>query len=223
MKTKILLFFSAIVITSAANAQILKVGVNVANVSTTNDGDIDEANSLTSFQVGLLLNLKFIPFLNFQPGIIFTGKGSKTEGQTSPTTYYKATSNPYYVEIPANFIFKTPGPIKLFVGAGPYVAMGIAGRNKTEGKIAGINFTSDKDIEFSDDDPSTLNYEEGSGYGIMRKFDYGVNGIAGLETKKVILSAGYGYGLAKLQSGTNSQADDRNKHRVITFAVGIKL
>ena len=170
------------------------------------------------------MNLKFFPFTTFQPGIIFSGNGTKTQaGQTSDPTYFRATSNPYYVEIPANFIFKTPGPIKIFFGGGPYIAMGVAGRNKTEGKILGVPFSSDKDIQWSDDDPTTLNYEEGSGFGIMKKYDYGVNGIAGIETKKVILSAGYGYGLVKLQSGSGDSEDDRNRHWVITFAVGIKL
>lgn len=224
MKTKLFALLSLFIIGSSVQSQILKVGVNSANVSITNDGDIDEAHSLTSFQVGFLTNLKFLPFISFQPGILFTGKGSKTQsGEPTDPTYYKATSNPYYVEIPANFVFKTPGPIKIFVGAGPYVAMGIAGKNKTEGKLAGVSFASEKDIEWSDDDPSTLNYEEGAGYGIMKKFDYGLNGIAGIETKNIILSAGYGLGLAKLQSGSSSSADDRNKHRVITFAIGIKL
>jgi hypothetical protein len=224
MKTKLLILLVSTALGFNTSAQILKVGVNVANVTTTNDGDIDEANALTSFQVGLLLNLKFLPFTTFQPGIIFTGKGTKTQaGQTSDPTYFRATSNPYYVEIPANFIFKTPGPVKIFFGGGPYIAMGVAGRNKTEGKILGVPFSSDKDIQWSDDDPTTLNYEEGSGFGIMKKYDYGVNGIAGIETKKVILSAGYGYGLVKLQSGSGDSEDDRNRHRVITFAVGIKL
>ena len=224
MKTKILFISAFFLVCMTSNAQILKLGMNVANVSITNDGDVAEANSLTSFQAGFLTNFHFLPFISFQPGILFTGKGSKTQsGQTTDATYYRATSNPYYVEIPANFVFKTPGPIKLFVGAGPYVAMGVAGKNKTEGKLLGVAFNSEKDIEWSNDDPSTLNYEEGSGYGIMKKFDYGLNGLAGIETKNIVLSAGYGLGLAKLQSGSGAGADDRNKHRVITFAIGIKL
>lgn len=224
MKTKILLIACFFMVGFSARSQTLKLGLNLANVTITNDGHIDEANRLTSFQVGLLTNFHFFPFISFQPGIIFTGKGSKTQsGKTTDATYYKATSNPYYVEIPMNFVVKTPGPIKLFAGAGPYVAMGIAGKNKTKGKLLGAPFNSDKDIIFSNDDPSTLNYEEGAGYGIMKKFDYGLNGLAGIETKKMILSAGYGYGLAKLQSGSSSWADDKNKHRVITFAIGLKL
>jgi hypothetical protein len=57
----------------------------------------------------------------------------------------------------------------------------------------------------------------------MKRFDYGLNGLVGIEAKKAVISAGYGLGLAKLQSGNNSQADDRNKHRVFSFTVGVKL
>jgi hypothetical protein len=224
MKTKILVLIPLLILTLSAQAQILKIGVNSANVTITNDGDIDEARSLTTFQAGVLLNVKFLPFISFQPGILFTGKGTKTQsGETTDPNYFRATSNPFYVEVPANFLFKTPGPIKVFFGGGPYIAMGIAGRNKTEGKFLGVAFNSEEDIIWSDDDPSTLGYEEGSGFGIMKKFDYGVNGLAGIETKNIILSLNYGLGLAKLQSGSGSGEDDKNKHRVITFGVGIKL
>jgi len=120
-----------------------------------------------------------------------------------------------------------PGPIggdaKFFAGAGPYLAIGIAGKNKTEGKFLGTSFSSEKDIEWSDDDPTTLDYEEGAGFGIMKRFDYGLNGTAGFETKNIVLSVNYGLGLAKLQSGSNSSEDDKNKHRVLSFTIGFKL
>ena len=226
MKTKfIALAFFLLVVNQVSQAQVLKGGINLANVSITNDGDIDDNKMLASFQVGFTGNLKIAPFLFFQPGILFTGKGSKSEsGKTTDANYYRATSNPYYVEVPANFIFKTPkGPVKFFAGAGPYLAVGVAGKNKVDGKFFGTSFHSEKNIEWSNDDPSTLNYEEGSGYGILKRFDYGLNGIAGIETKKIVVSAGYGFGLAKLQSGTNSSADDKNKHRVFSFTVGLPL
>ncbi len=226
MKTKFIALASfLLVVNQVSQAQVLKGGVNLANVSITNDGDIDDNKMLTSFQVGFTGNLKIAPFLFFQPGILFTGKGSKTQsGETTDATYYRATSKPYYIEVPANFVLKTPtGPIKFFAGAGPYIAVGVSGKNKVDGKLLGTSFSSEKSIEWSNDDPSTLDYEEGSGYGIMKRFDYGLNGIAGIETKNIVLSANYGYGLAKLQSGSNSSADDKNKHRVLSFTVGIKL
>jgi Outer membrane protein beta-barrel domain len=231
MKQKISLFTTAFLFLTIMGAQaqksfiMLRGGLNIANVTTTNDGDIDKANSLASFQVGLIGNLHFVPFLSLQTGLVFTGKGSKTQaGSTSDVNYYRATSNPYYLEVPVNLIFKTPtGPVKFFAGAGPYIAMGIAGKNKVNGKFAGTSFSSEKNIEWSNDDPSTLDYEEGSGYGIAKRFDYGLNGIAGIELLKAVLSVNYGFGLAKLQSGSNSSADDSNKNRVLSFTVGLKL
>ncbi len=222
---KIIAAFAVTIISLSANAQVIRAGVNFANITITNDGSVDDNKMLTSFQVGILGNLKIAPMISLQSGVLFTGKGSKTQsGDPNSSTYYTATSNPFYLEVPANLIFKTPtGPIKFFAGAGPYLAVGIAGKNKVQGKVLGAAFDSENEIEWSNDDPGTLNYEEGAGYGILRRFDYGLNGIAGIETSNIVLSAGYGYGLAKLQSGTNSSADDKNKHRVVSVTLGIKL
>jgi hypothetical protein len=229
MKTGCALFFAAILflISLPARSQqaTLQAGLNFANVTISEDGRIDDARTLTSFRLGVNGSFPVAPFLFFQPGLLITGKGSKTQsGNPSDNTYFKATSNPFYLEVPANFVFRTPtGPIKFFAGAGPYIAMGIAGKNKSEGKYLGIAFHNEKDIEFSNDDPSTLNYEEGAGFGIMKRFDYGLNGLIGIEGKKALVALNYGYGLAKLQSGDNSSADDKNKHRVVSIIVGFKL
>jgi hypothetical protein len=206
-------------------AQILRAGVNFANISINNDGDIDDANTLTSFQVGLIGDWKLLPMLRLQPGVIFTGKGSKTEfGEPTDATYSRATTNPYYIELPLNLVFKTPtGPVKFFVGAGPYLGIGIAGKLENEGKVLGVSYNNERDIEWSDDDPTTLDYEEGAGFGIMKRFDYGANITAGIELTKIVFGINYGHGLAKLQSGANSSDDDDNKHRVLSFTIGIKL
>lgn len=213
-----------------ANAQkgglILKGGLNIANVSVTSNGRVEDARSLTSFHAGAVADLRLAKMFSFQPGILFTGKGSKTQtGQESSANYYKATTNPYYIEVPANFVLKLPLGERsgLFVGAGPYLAVGVGGKNKAEGRYLGMAFNVENDIEFSDDDPTTLNFEEGAGFGVLRRFDYGLNGIAGLEFQKVLFSVNYGHGLAKLQSGSDNSSDDMNKHRVWSFSIGFKL
>lgn len=225
MKTKIIAAVFFLMAGVSVQGQVFRAGVNLANISVTNDGDIDDNKMLTSFQVGVIGNIKLLPVLYFQPGVILTGKGSKTQsGETTDATYFRATSNPYYIEIPANFVFKTPtGLVKFFAGAGPYLAIGIAGKNKVDGKFLGASFSSEEKIEWSDDDPSTLDYEEGAGYGIMKRFDYGLNATAGIEMSRSVLSVQYGHGLAKLQSGSNSSADDKNKHRVFSITLGLKL
>lgn len=229
-KNLVLSFVALSLMVISAQAQkssaILRGGVNLANVSVTDNGGIDDAKMLTSFQVGIIGDLNITSFLALQPGVVFTGKGSKTQrGNESDANFYRATSNPYYVEVPVNLVFKTPtGTSNFFVGAGPYIAMGIAGKNKVKGKIAGVSYSSENNIKWSNDDPTTLNEEEGSGFGILKRFDYGLNGTIGVEASKLVISANYGLGLAKLQSGSGGSGEDNNnKHRVLSFTLGVKL
>lgn len=222
----ILTLFILLTINAQKTSAILRGGINLANVSITESGRIDDAKMLASFQVGIIGDINLAEIISLQPGLLVTGKGTKSQdGDPSDANYFKATTNPIYIELPLNLVFKGPiGPdTKFFAGAGPYIAIGIAGKNKTEGKFLGTSFSSEKDIEWSDDDPTTLDYEEGAGFGVMKRFDYGLNGTAGFETKNIVLSVNYGLGLAKLQSGSNSSEDDKNKHRVLSFTVGLKL
>lgn len=229
MKMRIIIICAAAILcgtfTNAQNARIVG-GLNLANVSITDDGKVDDAKMLTSFHLGIIGDFHLGSIVYLQPGILYTGKGSKTQsGDPSSANYSKATSNPSYIEVPVNLVFKTPSisNTRFFFGAGPYFAVGVSGKIKNEGKILGISYNNEKDIEFSNDDPTTLEYEEGAGFGVIKRFDYGLNGTAGIEGKSLTFSANYGLGLAKLQSGSNSSADNNNKHRVLSFTVGIKL
>lgn len=210
----------------ALQAQQIRAGVNLANISTTASGRADAANQLTSFQIGLVGNLKLgTSLLALQPGLLFTGKGAEVQyRQPGQVGYYKQSINPWYLEVPLNLVLKAPlgAGSKFFFGAGPYGAIGITGKARTEGSaIVAVN--GERNIRFSNDDPTTLNQEEGTGFGILRRFDYGLNGTAGFEGKRALVGVNYGLGLAKLQSGSNSSADDANKHRVLSFFVGLKL
>jgi Outer membrane protein beta-barrel domain len=204
----------------------IKGGFNLANVSITSDGRIDDAKSLPSFNVGIVGDLPLGRFLALQPGLLFTGKGTKSQsGQPTDATYFKATSNPFYIEVPLNLLVKIPLAAKgssFFIGAGPYAAMGVTGKNKSEGKVFGVAFNSSKNIQFSNDDPSTFNEQEGAGFGIMRRFDFGLNGTAGFELNNVLLAVNYGYGLTKINSVAENN-DDKNKHRILSLSLGFKL
>lgn len=222
----VLIFLISISNVSAQSSARLVAGVNLANVSVTPDGRINKANELTSFQVGIIADAHVGSIIYLQPGILFTGKGSKVEsGDPNSSYYYKATANPYYIEVPFNLIFKLPasGGNHIFLGAGPYGAIGISGKNKVDGTFGLVAYHNEKNIEFSNDDPTTMNQEEGAGFGIVKRFDYGLNGTAGIEGRSFTISVNYGLGLAKLQSGSNSSQDNNNKHRVLSIVFGIKL
>lgn len=221
----IALFLSSFISASAQSGQ-LRAGVNLANVSVTDDGHVDDARMLPSFQVGIIGDFPLAgSILSIQPGLLFTGKGSKTEsGSRNSSFYSKATTNPYYIEVPLSLVAKLPlgGGSRFFVGGGAYGAIGVAGKTKIENQTPLTTSNTERSIKFSNDDPTTLDYEEGAGFGIMKRFDYGLNGTAGIEGKAVVLGVNYGLGLAKLQSGTEND-DNNNKHRVLSITLGFKL
>ena len=230
MKIKLLcLAFVAATVSSvsAQNSSVfIKAGYNLANISVSEDGDVDENRGLSSFHVGLQGDISLIKnILSIQPGLLFTGKGSKLQsGEPGQNGYYRSVVNPYYIEVPVNVVLKAPlgGDAKFFVGAGPYGAVGVGGKRKLEYQVIGVEYNRTDKIEFSDDDPTTQG-EEGSGYGILRRFAYGLNCTIGFEGSRAMFSVNYGLGLAKLQSGADNSVDDKNKHRVLSFTIGFRL
>jgi hypothetical protein len=228
LKTATLLVVCAtLALYSQAQKLQIRGGVNLANVSVNKIGRVNEANRLTSFQLGLTTDIPLVKsVLSLQPGVMYTGKGAEVQnGMEGQDGYFRQRFNPRYIEVPLNLKAMLPFAKQsgLFVGAGPYVAVGIGGKVKTEGRLLGANYNLERKITFSSDDPTTLNQEEGTGLGIVRRFDYGVNAMAGFEIRPVVLTASYGVGMAKLQSGTTSNEDNNNKHRVLSFTLGFKL
>ena len=222
----IAVFCTGSLYSSAQSGVRIQTGINLSNVTRSN-GSIDESNMLSSFHAGLIADFKLAPSVYLQPGLVYGGKGSKIQSGTPGTNgYYKQTFNPYYLEMPVNLVVKTPSTVagRFFLGAGPYISIGIRGKTKTEGQtVLGTTYNVSSDLVFSNDDPGTFNEEEGAGFGVIKRFDYGANAVAGFEGKSMVLSVGYGFGLAKIPSGTNQSAGDDNKHRVISVNLGLKL
>jgi hypothetical protein len=231
MKRSQFLFLLAFVLFSQLmNAQTsgrIQAGLNLSNISTTAGGRVNDANALRTLQAGVIGDFQLGGPIFLQPGLLYSGKGSKVQSGTEGANgYFRQTFNPYYLEIPVTLVVKTPalGMGRFFAGAGPYLAVGIRGKNKTEGRtLLGVNYNIERDIQFSNDDPSTLTEEEGAGFGIIKRFDYGMNAVAGFEGSSMVLSAGYGLGLAKIHSGAGSGSDHNNKYRVISLSLGFKF
>jgi hypothetical protein len=205
---------------------IIKGGLNLANISVTSNGRVDQANALKTFVVGIAYDIPVGEYFSVQPGLLYTGKGAKTQYGKEGNTgfYYKATSNPMYIEVPVNFVGKIPltQTSSFYLGAGPYAAMGVTGKNKVDSYTLGVHRYSSSDIVYSNDNPTTAQ-EENYGYGKIKRFDYGLNAVAGLEFTRFTLGANYGYGLVKINSGTDNTANDKGKNRVWSFTLGLKL
>ncbi len=217
----------ALAFISKANAQkvYVQAGGNLANITKNKDGDTDGDKSLYSFNAGVMGTLGISKVVDIESGLLFTGKGQKFKSENANGDFIKSTFAPYYIELPVNVIFKVPmdKDNNFFVGAGPYGAIGVAGKSKFESKIGLLTTKSESNIQFNNDDPTTQQQEDAS-YAKIKRFDYGVNFTTGFALKTIIIKANYGLGLAKINSTeTNNSADQKNKYRTVSLSVGIPL
>ncbi len=220
----------AVALFTGAKAQLyIQGGVNLANITKTTSGQTEKNNMLTTFNAGILDRFGLSKLVDLESGVLFTGRGSKAEtyynsGNTTDN-YVKTKFNPYYIEVPLNLVVRVPvkGIHGLFFHAGPYAAIGVAGKSTTDQKLIGISSHSENDIQFANDNPFTSRQEDASYYKLKR-FDFGLNAGGGFDIGKLLLKVNYGYGLTKINSTeSNNASDDKNKYRTLSFSVGIPI
>ena len=178
--SKITLLAAFFACTSVSFAQIsfgVKAGLNLANVLT-NDDDADP-KMIPTFQVGGVVEIGITEMLAVQTGVSLQGKGFKEEEELLGETF-KFTASPMYITVPAHLLYKGGS---FFVGAGPYVGYGIAGKLKAE--AAGES--ESEDIEFGDSEADTFS-----------ALDFGVGVQAGGSFGSFRVGAGYDLGLSNL-------------------------
>ena len=173
MKTKILSVLIVAIITAfTAQAQDsgMRVGilggVNLQNLTGEDyDGEKLDMKLSPGFHVGVNLMIPIAPDFNFQPGLLFSGKGAKSEeGSTD------ATIKLSYIELPLNLLYRAQlGEGYVMIGFGPYLGYGIGGKIKSEGVEIDVKFKN----EVGSGDPDNVAYFKG--------FDAGANIFVGYE------------------------------------------
>ena len=229
MKKLLAAAFAFAVFTGAKAQVYIQGGVNLANITKTTSGQTEDNNMLTTFNAGILGRFGLSKMVDLESGLLFTGKGSKadtyyTSGNTTDN-YVKTKFNPYYIEVPLNVVVRVPiqKTHGLFFHAGPYAAIGVAGKSTTDQKILGISSHSENTIQYANDNPFTSRQEDAAYYKLKR-FDFGVNVGGGFDLGKLLLKVNYGYGLTKINSSeSNNASDDKNKYRTLSFSVGVPI
>lgn len=226
---KILFVILAVFSYSLGHSQVyFQGGVNFANISKDNSGATQKNNMLTTFNAGLLGRFNISDVIDLETGIILDGRGAKAETYFTNATddnYVKARFNPFYIKVPLHALVRVPIMNKqnIFVFAGPYAAVGVAGKSTITTKIFGSTSTSEGNIKFNNDDPSTT-AQEGAAYNKIKRFDYGADLGAGIDLGKVIIKATYSLGFAKINSTqSNNTANDKNKYRTLSLSLGIPI
>lgn len=216
------------IFTNAKSQVYVQGGVNLANITQTKSGQTQDNNLLTTFNAGILGRFNLSTTLDLESGLLLDGRGAKANSYFTSSTddnYVKSKFNPLYLEVPLNLVLKVPlqKSMNIFFNAGPYAAIGIAGKSKSETKIFGATSNSSSDIKFSNDNPFTSRQDDAA-YDKLKRFDFGLNFGGGLDLGKVLLKLNYGYGLTKINSTqSNNGADNKNKYRTVSISLGIPL
>ena len=179
MKKLLAAAFAFAMLTSAKAQVYIQGGVNLANITKTTSGQTEDNNMLTTFNAGILGRFGLSKVVDLESGLLFTGRGSKantyySSGNTTDN-YVKTKFNPFYIEVPLNVVVRVPlqKTHGLFFHAGPYAAIGVAGKSTTDQKIIGISSHSENTIQYANDNPFTSRQEDAAYYKLKR-FDFGL-------------------------------------------------
>lgn len=225
---KVLAGMAVLFICANVNAQLFYAqgGLNLANITKTNDGHTEKNNMLATFNAGFMGRFGLSKEIDLESGLLLTGRGSKAETYfNGGNDYVKSKFNPLYVELPLNLVVTAPldKTSSIFFNGGPYIAMGVGGKSKTDSKIGPLTSSSSSSIKFSNDDPFTSQQDDAA-YDKLKRFDFGFNLGGGFQLEHLLLKVNYGFGLAKINSTqSNNTANDKNKYRTLSFSVGIPL
>lgn len=145
-------------------------GVNFQNLNgKAFNGDKLENDMLLGFHGGVNVQIPIAPEFYFQPGLMFSVKGTKNKSASSTST-----TKLNYLEVPLNMVYKASlGKGFFMLGFGPYLAYGIAGKVKTEGS----SLTLEQDIKFK----SVVETGDNLLVPYYKPFDAGANIFAGYE------------------------------------------
>lgn len=150
MKTLLIVTLFGFLFTAAKHQVYIQGGLNLANISNSNSGSVNQNNTLVTFNAGFLARSNSSRVLGVESGLLLDGRGAKVEGG-SGNTNYKVIFNPLYLELPVNLVVRMPmgSDANIFINGGPYIAMDIGGKSKFERQLGGISGSHTEKIKFT--------------------------------------------------------------------------
>lgn len=220
---------AAVSISGAAMSQVeigIRAGANFSN-ATIKDANGKKADTKLNpgWHAGVTFDIPVADEFYVQPGALFSTKGyqAKDAGSILGSSYEGTLKvSPSYIEVPINFLYKPElGAGKLLLGAGPYVAYGIGGKWKADGRVGNVSGSTDGKLEFKND------YQDGSNdktiYG--KPFDAGANLLFGYEfANKLSFQLNGQLGLVNIvPKNDGAKPDAKMKNSGFGISVGYKF
>ncbi|MBC8051736.1 MAG: PorT family protein [Sphingobacteriaceae bacterium] len=201
----LLLFFNCGVLFSQTKLGF-RLGYHISNMEFKTAGNNGTGKGKSSFHAGIMAEVPLYKQYSLQPGIAIFPKGALELPSSGGTYTYEIL--PVYLEIPLNVVTKFEvGNGKILVGAGPYLAFGIAGSVFPNLIVNG--YRQDHPISYGSDENNEL-----------KKTDMGANFLTGYEfNPNFRMCIEYGLGL----SNVSPRKGESLKNKAISFSLGITL
>jgi hypothetical protein len=183
-------------------------GVNIQNLYGQDIKGKKLGNELImGFHAGINIQILIVGDFYFQPGVLFSTKGTKKSHPLSTTTTHLS-----YIEAPLNFVYKTSlGNGYFMLGLGPYIGYAVMGKEKTE--VGGVS--QKKNIEFRNivkaGDPLSVPY--------YKAFDLGGNIFFGYELERVFTQLNIQLGMININSVYKGLTDDKSQVKNTGFGL----
>lgn len=191
---KLIFILGALIIASAANAQVsfgIKAGPNFASNTSKAGGSKSTTDLIVGVTGGVYVRMPLVQSLNLQPALLYEGKGGVTPNASGDK--YKTRLN--YLSLPIDILFMPEMPSgngSWMAGLGPYFAYAFSGKASSG---------------LENQDWSTDPFKGGS----LKRFDAGVNVLLGFEmTSGFNISAMANLGLVNIASHGNHDNYTRN-------------
>lgn len=207
-----------LLITTASYAQIfgVKAGLNLSTmVLKDNDGNYsDDFKMNPGFHVGVTGEFPLTEMFSFETGLFLSTKGLKANQLVDiplgPTTETKTKMDLLYLDIPltakASFVI---GSTKIYGVLGPYLGMGLSGKNKYEITEVGETRTGENNITW------------GSEENDYKRLDFGLTAGTGIMIKPIQIELFYSLGLANISH--QSVNGSKFSNRVLGLSIGYKF
>jgi len=194
ISTLVLAMTALIICTGPINAQEkfatfgVKAGANLASFN----GDIPKTNYVFKYQFGVTADLALTENFYIVTGLDFQTKGTKSKPRGSSNVKY----NPIYLQMPihAAYKFDIAPKTRFVVEAGPYLAYGIGGKMKEDGRKMNMF----KDNRF-------------------KRFDLGLGAGVGVELNKFVIKGGYDFGLLDVCDVKGVKARNHNGYITVGY------
>ncbi len=152
------------------------IGISLSTLDIKSQNLNPNPETITGIHFGGILDIPLNKNISFQPGLLFTAKGSNFKTDSTDISL-----SPIYVEIPALAMFSIGSDyFRISLSGGPYIACGVGGYKIVSGGQM-------QDIK----------YGSGSGKD-LKTFDAGFLFGAGITIAGIIISAHYEIGLANI-------------------------